>query len=167
MVLWLGIRLAAGFVTGPLPGPPFPYVSVGAGIWVVALTALRFAGMPVGEAARLTGISDQLDQKPPGLSGGELRRAEVALALVREPGCLLADDPFRGIAPVDTDAIGAAIRHLASRGAAVVCTGHEVPTLLAIADRVIWCAHGTTYHLGTAAEARGDWRFEREYLGES
>jgi ABC-type multidrug transport system ATPase subunit len=127
--------------------------------------ALRFDGMPVDEAARLTGISSQLDQRPPSLSGGELRRAEIALALVRGPSCLLADEPFRGIAPVDTDAIGAALRHLATQGATVVCSGHEVATLLAIADRVIWCADGTTYHLGTVAEAREDWRFRREYLG--
>lgn len=128
--------------------------------------ASRFDGMPVDEAARLTGIASLLGQRPPSLSGGELRRAELSLALVREPGWLLADEPFRGIAPVDTDAIGAAFRHLASRGTSVLCTGHEVSMLLAIADRVIWCADGTTYHLGTAAEARDDWRFQREYLDE-
>jgi len=37
------------------------------------------------------GLSDCLDALPPRLSGGETRRAELALAVVRRPKCLLAD----------------------------------------------------------------------------
>lgn len=39
-MLWLSIRLAAALVTAPLPGAPFPFITVWAAIWVVALTAL-------------------------------------------------------------------------------------------------------------------------------
>ena len=117
------------------------------------------------KAAALTGITGLLDRRPPMLSGGELRRAELAVALVREPGCLLADEPYRGITPKDMDVITLAFRQLADRGCAVVFTGHEIDTVLAAADRVLWCRAGTTTDLGPPTLAARDSEFARDYLG--
>jgi ABC-type multidrug transport system ATPase subunit len=125
----------------------------------------QFGGGDVDEAAALVGISAVLDRRPLTLSGGELRRAEVAAALVRGPSCLLADEPFRGISPLDAEALNHALRHLASRGCAIVFTGHEIQTVLAAADRVTWCVAGTTAELGTPAAAARDPAFQLEYLG--
>ena len=44
-------------------------------------------------------------------------------------------------------------------------TGHEVPSLLATADHITWCTSGTTYELGTPAEACEHFSFRRDYLG--
>ena len=44
-------------------------------------------------------------------------------------------------------------------------TGHEVPTLLELADYVIWLTGGTTYDLGTVDAALAHRQFAREYLG--
>lgn len=127
----------------------------------------QYEGTSPEEAARRTGVESHLDKRPSALSGGELRRAELAAILVRRPRCLLADEPYRGIAPTDAEVVTTVLRELATSGAAVVVTGHEVPTLLAAADHVTWCVSGTTYELGEPGTATGNERFRREYLGAS
>jgi ABC-type multidrug transport system ATPase subunit len=98
-------------------------------------------------------------------SGGERRRAELALALLRRPSCLLLDEPFRGIDPRDVEVVQAVVRELAAAGCAVVLTGHEVPPILAVADSVVWLHDGTAQMMGSASDASADWRFRRDYLG--
>ena len=117
--------------------------------------------------AETLGISSSLDLTPPRLSGGETRRAEIALACVRRPRCLLADEPYRGTSPLDAEAITRALRRLAADGCAIVITGHEIGMLFDAADTVAWCASGTTCEFPSVAAAREDWRFQREYLGEA
>ena len=99
------------------------------------------------------------------LSGGERRRAELAVALLRHPGCLLLDEPFHGIDPRDAEVVLAAVAETARAGCAVVVTGHEMGWLLPLADRVVWVYQGTTRPLGTREEAAAHWEFRREYLG--
>lgn len=99
------------------------------------------------------------------LSGGEVRRAEIAVALAREPRCLLADEPLAGVSPVNGEIVAAMLRELAARGCAVLVTGHEVPQLMEIADEVIWMVAGTTHHLGSPRDAAAHDQFRREYLG--
>lgn len=125
----------------------------------------RFDGADVLESARRIGIEKRLDRRPHQLSGGELRRAELTAVLVRRPCCLLADEPYRGISPVDQEALTAILRELAASGVAVVVTGHETATLLDAADHVTWCMSGTTYELGTPPVARAHEAFRRDYLG--
>jgi lipopolysaccharide export system ATP-binding protein len=117
------------------------------------------------ESAERTGIHHLLDRRPQELSGGERRRAELACVLVRRPRCLLADEPYRGIEPYDAEKLTEVLHRLSRDGCAVVVTGHEVPTLLAFADRVTWCTSGTTYELGHPDSARRHDAFRREYLG--
>lgn len=115
-------------------------------------------------AVELLGIGEFLPTAPSRLSGGELRRAELALALVRGPSCLLADEPFRGVAPLDAELLTVVLSQLAGEGCAVVVSGHEVDTILAASDRVIWCGNGTTYEYASADDARRDERFQAGYL---
>ena len=124
----------------------------------------RFGARSAREAGRLARVEEHLDQRPQALSGGELRRAELALALARRPRCLLADEPFRGIAPIDHDVLSGIFRAMAAEGCAVVVTGHEVQTLLALADHITWCTSGTTYELGAREEALAHEAFRGEYL---
>jgi ABC-type lipopolysaccharide export system ATPase subunit len=111
------------------------------------------------------GIELHLDKRPDQLSGGERRRAELAAAFVRKPLCLLADEPYRGLAPLEAEGLTAGFAALAADGVAVVIAGHEVSTLLDAADHVTWCTSGTTYELGTAQAALANEPFRREYLG--
>lgn len=109
-------------------------------------------------------VGGLLAREPGYLSTGERRRVEVAAALLREPVCLLADEPLQGIAPIDAERIAGALRRLAERGCAILVTGHEVPTLLDTADDVVWVTAGTTCGLGSPAQALAHDQFRREYL---
>jgi ABC-type multidrug transport system ATPase subunit len=122
-------------------------------------------GMACDAVCEAVGLGALADRRPSALSAGERRRAEMALALARNPHCLLADEPFRHLAPGDAAVVHLALRTLADRGCAVVVTGHEVASLFDVADQVTWCTAGTTYALGSPTEARGHERFCREYLG--
>jgi ABC-type branched-subunit amino acid transport system ATPase component len=110
------------------------------------------------------GLGDVLDQTPFDLSGGEIRKACIALALARRPRCLLADEPLSGIAPRDQEEVAKGIGNLAAGGAAVMVTGHEVEPLLDLAHEVIWMVAGTTHGLGAPEEVRSHAQFQREYL---
>jgi lipopolysaccharide export system ATP-binding protein len=110
-------------------------------------------------------LGDLLAKKGAALSGGEVQRWHLALALLRRPYCLLADEPFRGVSPADAELIIAALRELATDGAAIVLTGHEMGPVLDAIDDVTWVVSGTTRYLGPTVRAREDQEFRREYLG--
>lgn len=78
---------------------------------------------------------------------------------------LVADEPYRGIAPADHDELTHLFRAMAAEGCAVVVTGHEVPSLLGAVDHVTWCTNGTTYELGPPTQACEHDAFRRGYLG--
>jgi ABC-type multidrug transport system ATPase subunit len=122
-------------------------------------------GGSVDEAARAEGIHHLLEQRTVQISGGEERRAELALARLRGPRCLLADEPFAGLSPLDRGRVSSDLREHAAAGVAVIVTGHEVEDLLAVADEVIWMVAGTTHVLGSPEAARNHHQFRREYLG--
>jgi len=99
------------------------------------------------------------------MSGGEERKAELALAWTRRPSCLLADEPLAGLAPKDQELVSEVIRTMADEGCAVVVTGHDVRPLMELADQIVWMVAGTTHGIGSPEEARNYDQFRREYLG--
>jgi ABC-type multidrug transport system ATPase subunit len=125
-----------------------------------------FRGDATGKGAldRLC-LNDLLGRRPFELSGGERQRASLALALVRRPSCLLADEPFSGVAPRDRPMITAALEELRAAGAAVVITGHDVEDLFHVSDEIVWMVSGTTHVLGSPEEAANHPQFRQEYLG--
>jgi ABC-type multidrug transport system ATPase subunit len=131
---------------------------------LAALERCRGTASGVWAVERL-GISNLLDVKTRAFSGGERRKAEVALALARNPRCLLADEPFAGISPATAEFLSDVFRQLADGGCALVLTGHQVPQLLRLASDVVWATAGTTHHIGSPAEAATHDQFRREYLG--
>ena len=127
----------------------------------------QFCGASVDEALDSVGLVGLGRKKSSALSGGELRRAELAAILVRRPRCLLADEPFRGITPKDAEELGQLLRALAEKGTAVVLTGHEVPALMGVADHVTWCTAGTSCELGHPDVAMHNEGLRRDYLGQA
>ena len=109
-------------------------------------------------------IEHVLAQKPGALSGGERRRAEIAAAIARRPSILIADEPLRGITPLDTELVLAALATFARAGGAVVLTGHETTMLLPAADRITWCTAGTTREFASTHAAMSDFAFRRDFL---
>ena len=127
----------------------------------------RYGTVNGEDAIALLKLESLLDQRAHSLSGGEQRRAEIAVAIARQPSCLLADEPFRGIDPISAELIGGALQHLARSGCGVVITGHEIRSFLPFLTSVVWMTAGTTYALGAPADAWRDDRFRLEYLGEA
>ncbi|MCH7562342.1 MAG: ABC transporter ATP-binding protein [Gemmatimonadetes bacterium] len=117
------------------------------------------------ETAENLGISHVLDVRTHKISGGERRRAELVMMLLRKPTCVLADEPMAGLTPSDRVVVAEALRTLARAGAGIVVTGHDVPDLFEVADHVTWMTAGTTHQIGTPTEARRHDQFVREYLG--
>jgi len=111
------------------------------------------------------GVEALMGKKIREMSGGELRRADLALAWSRGPSCLLADEPIAGLAPKDQEEIGLVLAAMAREGCAVILTGHDVSPLLELAHQVVWITSGTTHGLGTPGDAMTHDGFRREYLG--
>jgi len=125
----------------------------------------RFSQAALDQVVSRLRLETLLARKSSTLSTGERRRAEIAVAVMRRPDCLLADEPLLGIAPADAELVSQSLRDLAGRGTAVVVSGHEVPRLLELADELVWQTAGTTHFLGTPQEACNNDQFAREYLG--
>ena len=125
----------------------------------------RFGAGDRDSVIKLLNLETFLNARADTLSGGETRRVEMALALIRRPLCLLADEPFKSVAPVMCDLLGNAFRHLAANGCAVIVTGHEVNALKPYLDSVVWVTSGTTYSLGSTESAWKHEGFRKEYLG--
>lgn len=111
------------------------------------------------------GVAPFLESRVRELSGGERRRVEITLGLLRNPLCLIADEPLTGLAPADQQRTVRALRNAAGRGAAVLITGHEVELLMQAADEVVWITAGGTRVLGTPEQAWRHPEFARDYLG--
>lgn len=109
------------------------------------LLPMGLAGEPDPTLARAlleaVGLSHRFDHRPGQLSGGELARAGLAVALAGRPAFLLADEPT---AEVDAETEARLFEVLASfraaGGAVLVCT-HSA-ALAAQADRVLHLADG-------------------------
>ena len=125
----------------------------------------HYSGPGVDVLVDLCGLAGLSGARPVSLSNGDLRRAELALALARRPTCLVADEPLRGIDPRDVEVISRALRTCAATGAAVVITGHELGSIRELADTVVWCVAGTTHEFPNAADAWADAQFQQDFLG--
>ncbi len=140
-----------------------PSLSLGAQLHAVA--GWFGANVNVHQIAEQLRISTVLASRPRALSGGERRRAEVAVALLRAPRVFMLDEPLRGIQPLDAEILMGTLKDFARAGGAVILTGHELPLILPHVDHVTWCAHGTTREFRNAAEAERDFAFQRDFLG--
>lgn len=82
------------------------------------------------------GIAALADARPAELSGGELRRAAIARALLRKPALLLADEPTADLDDENTAAVFSYLRDAAKEGAAVFIVTHESDAA-SYADRML------------------------------
>lgn len=71
------------------------------------------------------GLSDLKDAYPRELSGGELRRAALARALVNAPDVIFADEPTNDLDDENTAIVLQQLKAAAQNGAAVVAVTHE------------------------------------------
>jgi ABC-2 type transport system ATP-binding protein len=125
----------------------------------------------VAAAVERTGLGDKTRARLRTLSGGMLRRAGIAQAIVNEPELLLLDEPTAGLDPEQRVAFRALLRDLGQRATVVVST-HLVEDVGAACTRVALMDQGRILFYGTPAEltaraegtdAAGDAPLERGY----
>ena len=101
---------------------------------------LEVSGRRVLNASEL---SDKARAYPASLSGGERQRAAIARTLALEPQLILWDEPTSALDPILVDEVLAIMAELASRrDRAMIVVTHEIPFVLAVADRMALMERG-------------------------
>jgi len=113
------------------------------------------------------GLERLAKQKGQTLSGGEMRRVEIARSLVTDPAYMLLDEPFAGVDPIMVGELQNHIQALRKRGLGILVTDHNVRETLRITDRAYIIFEGRVRLSGTAAELAADPAARAMYLGES
>ncbi len=93
---------------------------------------------------------------PAELSGGMIKRAAFARAIVMDPRILFCDEPSAGLDPVVASAIDDLILTLRdAMGMSIVVVTHELESAFKIADRICVLDKGNILMVGTTEEVRG------------
>lgn len=88
------------------------------------------------------GLSDKVNSFPSELSGGEQQRVAIAVALIRDPEILLADEPTGAVDSKTSDMIQNLFRKLnRERGVTVIIVTHDI-SLANKVDRVVMISDG-------------------------
>jgi phospholipid/cholesterol/gamma-HCH transport system ATP-binding protein len=91
-------------------------------------------------AVGLPGIGAHLPRQ---LSGGMLRRAALARAIVADPEIVLCDEPFSGLDPINVRRIEKLFVTLNRElGLSLLVTSHHIPSSLRIADQIVFLCDG-------------------------
>ena len=104
------------------------------------------------EVVELAGFEDLM---PAELSGGMIKRAALARAVVMDPKLLFCDEPSAGLDPVVAAAIDDLILRLRDAlGMTVIIVTHELESAFKIADRIAVLDKGEILIVGTVDEVR-------------
>jgi ABC-2 type transport system ATP-binding protein len=90
----------------------------------------------VDEVIALTGLEGKEDALSRTLSGGQLRRLDLALALIGDPELIFLDEPTTGFDPAARRNAWETIRTLKALGKTILLTTHYLDEAQALADRV-------------------------------
>lgn len=93
------------------------------------------------EVAGKLGITELLDEYPSELSGGEMRRATIARAVINKPSLIIADEPTGSLDSANTSKVMDIFREIAAEGTAVIVVTHQKETL-GYASRVLGMSKG-------------------------
>ena len=104
------------------------------------------------ETIALVGLDGKEDQRAKQLSGGQLRRLDLALALVGDPEVIFLDEPTTGFDPAARRAAWEVIRSLRSLGKTLLLTTHYLDEAQELADRVAIVKDGVIVAEGPPAE---------------
>lgn len=113
-----------------------------------------YASDRIHHALEMVNLSaDGLGKLPGELSGGMRKRVGVARAIINSPDVILYDEPTTGLDPANLGAIN----HLIVRsrdvlGATSVVVTHDIPSLPAVADRVVLLMDGGLRFDGSPVE---------------
>jgi ABC-type multidrug transport system ATPase subunit len=116
-------------------------------------TSPRDVDDAVRDALDAVGLTDHADVRVGSLSGGQRKRASIAVELLTDPHVFFLDEPTSGLDPYTSAELIVRLRQLADRSATVVFTTHSVDDL-AVCDRIVFMARGGRVgFVGTVDEA--------------
>jgi ABC-2 type transport system ATP-binding protein len=104
---------------------------------------------PVHETIDLVGLNEERSARSSGLSGGQRRRLDVALALIGDPELVFLDEPTTGFDPSARHHAWEVIANLRALGKTIFLTTHYMDEAQALADRVAVIAGGRIVAEGT------------------
>ena len=106
--------------------------------------ALEVTGTPrnrvdpaVVRALALVGLTEQAEQRPDQLSGGEMQRTAIARAMVHEPRLIIADEPTGNLDPLISWEIIQLLLRINEMGTTVMMATHDAEVVTALRRRVV------------------------------
>jgi ABC-2 type transport system ATP-binding protein len=105
-----------------------------------------------GEVIELVGLEEKQAARVRTLSGGQLRRLDLALALVGDPELIFLDEPTTGFDPGARRQAWETIRGLRRLGTTILLTTHYMEEAQALADRVAILRDGQIVATGSPRE---------------
>lgn len=108
----------------------------------------------VEEAIEFVGLQDFSKFRPRKLSGGLLRRLNIACGIAHRPELLFFDEPTVAVDPQSRNAILDGIKRLNREGATVVYTSHYMEEVEQLCSRILIMDAGRSVAMGTNNELK-------------
>lgn len=108
----------------------------------------------IEEAIQLVGLEDFKKFLPKQLSGGLLRRLNIACGIAHKPSLIFLDEPTVAVDPQSRNNILDGIKTLRDQGATIVYTTHYMEEVELLCDRVIIIDKGQILASGTNDELK-------------
>ncbi len=108
----------------------------------------------VEEALEFTGLTEYKKYKPKKLSGGLLRRLNIACGIAHKPKLIIFDEPTVAVDPQSRNSILEGIRQMNRQGATIIYTSHYMEEVEEICSRIVIMDHGKNVANGTSSELK-------------
>ena len=108
----------------------------------------------VEEALEFTGLTEYKKYKPKKLSGGLLRRLNIACGIAHKPKLIIFDEPTVAVDPQSRNAILEGIKKMNRDGATIIYTSHYMEEVEELCSRVVIMDHGKNIANGTTNELK-------------
>ena len=108
----------------------------------------------VEEAIEFAGLEDFQKMRPKKLSGGLLRRLNIACGIVHKPRLIIMDEPTFAVDPQSRNKILEGILSLNRQGSTIIYTSHYMEEVEQICSRIAIIDHGRVLATGTTEELK-------------
>ena len=108
----------------------------------------------VEEAIRFAGLEDYCKVRPKKLSGGLLRRLNIACGIAHKPRLIILDEPTVAVDPQSRNKILEGIQELNRQGSTIIYTSHYMEEVEQICTRIAIMDHGRVIASGTTEELK-------------
>ena len=108
----------------------------------------------VDDAVRFVGLEEYCKMYPKKLSGGLLRRLNIACGIAHKPRLIIMDEPTVAVDPQSRNKILEGIQKLNAQGSTIIYTSHYMEEVEQICTRIAIMDHGRVIASGTSEELK-------------